>query len=239
MFWKRHYSQLSDAHCHLLDFEELPEVKFPTFCVTTRPEQFCEARNLAKNNSLIKAGLGLFPLYIKDEKADLLAFEKELKQTHLIGEVGLDFTVDEKLCNTQIRVFKRILDLAEDKGHCVLSIHSRRSAEKVMEMISGRKAIFILHWYSGPLDLLDDLDENIFLSLNPAMIKSRIGKKILRSISLDHILLESDAPYVKMNNGEFGSFLTSRVVDSLALIRGIPAEKILEIINRNYKKIFD
>ena len=73
MFWKKHSSQLSDAHCHLLDFEELPEVSIPTICVTTRPEQFCEARKLSKQNSLITAGLGLFPLYIKDE-TDLHSF---------------------------------------------------------------------------------------------------------------------------------------------------------------------
>ncbi|MDD7983845.1 TatD family hydrolase [Lentisphaera marina] len=239
MFWKKHHYLLSDAHCHLLDFEELPEVEFPTFCVTTRPEQFCEARKLAENNPLIKAGLGLFPLYIKDEKADLLAFEKELKNTRFIGEVGLDFTVEENLQNSQIRVFQKILDLTEEKDHCVLSLHSRRSAEKVMEMIKGREATFILHWYSGPLELLDDLSENIFLSLNPAMIKSRTGKKILRSISLENILLESDAPYVKMKNGEYGSFLTSRVVDSLALIRGVSALEILQKINENYHKVFD
>lgn len=238
MFWKKHSSQLSDAHCHLLDYEESPEVSVPTFCVTTRPEQFCEARKLAEQNSLITAGLGLFPLYIKDEIEDLKAFEKQLELTSFIGEVGLDFTVEEDLRSSQIKVFERILDLAEAKGNCVLSLHSRRSAEKVMEMIQSRKAIFILHWYSGPLDLLENLSENIYLSLNPAMIKSRTGKKILRTINLSHVLLESDAPYVKMNDGQYGSQLTSRVVDSLSLIREIPAEEILKKIKENYKKIF-
>jgi len=238
MFWKKHSTQLSDAHCHLLDYEESPEVNVPTFCVTTRPEQFCEARKLAEQNSLITAGLGLFPLYIKDETEDLKAFEKQLELTRFIGEVGLDFTVEEDLRNRQIKVFERILDLAEAKGNCVLSLHSRRSAEKVMEMIKSRKATFVLHWYSGPLELLENLSENIYLSLNPAMIKSRTGKKILRTIKLSHVLLESDAPYVKMNDGQYGYQLTSRVVDSLSLIRGIPAEEILKKIKENYQKIF-
>ncbi|WDE96268.1 TatD family hydrolase [Lentisphaera profundi] len=238
MFWNKNKFLLSDAHCHLLDFEELPEVEIPTFCVTTRPEQFCEARKLAANNSLIRAGLGLFPLYIKDEEEDILAFEKQLKETHFIGEVGLDFTVDENEQEKQIRIFEKILDLAEAKGNCVLSLHSRRSAEQVMKMIKSRKATFILHWYSGPIELLDELSDNIYLSLNPAMIKSRTGKKVLRTIDLQHILLESDAPYVKMNDGQSGSFLSTRLVDTLSILRAKPAAEILKIINKNYNDIF-
>ena len=238
MFWKKNKKFLTDAHCHLLDYENLNDVEFNTFCVTTRPEQFLEARKLQQNNSLIRAGLGLFPLFIKDEKKDLELFEKYFENTNLIGEVGLDFTVEEDLRTSQIRIFKRILDLAESKENCVLSLHSRRSSEKIIEMIKGRKSKFIFHWYSGSINFVKEAQKNIYFSLNPAMVRSRSGKEILRQVSLDQILLESDAPYVKMEQDEYGTELCTRVVEALAQQRGKKMDEILLKSYDNFLKLF-
>ena len=233
MFWQQHKKLLTDAHCHYLDYVELPDKIYPSLCVTTRPEQFDEAQKLALRFPQIRPSLGLFPLSINDLDKDLLAFKSRIEKTRFIGEVGLDFSVDER--EKQIFAFSEILKMT-DKNN-VFSLHSRRSAEQVFEMIEGHPGKFVFHWYSGPIDLMMEASENIYFSLNPAMISSRQGKEIFKKVDISKILLESDAPYVEMQNNK-GTELATRVIDSLSLKRKLSAEDLLKKTQANFEQLF-
>jgi TatD DNase family protein len=56
----------------------------------------------------------------------------------------------------------------------------------------------ILHWYSGPLGLIDDaLQAGLYFSINIAMIRSRKFPGLLRAVPRERLLLETDGPYAK------------------------------------------
>ena len=244
MAWDKAYKYLSDAHCHLLDYEDkylLERVgrdKLDIFLVTTRPEQFDAALEVNKKYSSIRPGLGLFPLYLDQVDKQLEAFEEKLKQTRFIGEVGLDFSVDKQSQKQQIIAFERILELAEQKEDCVISLHSRRSAETVLKLISGVKADFIMHWFSGSTELVKDLPDNIYFSLNPVMIRSRSGKKLIREIDSNQVLLESDGPYVQVDEQPCTPYELKRVVDNLAQLWKSDSESVVKEINARFNRLF-
>jgi len=242
--WGKNYKYLSDAHCHLLDYEDealLDRVgcdKLDVFLVTTRPEQFDAALELNNKYSSIRPGLGLFPLYLDKVDQQLELFEEKLDQTRFIGEVGLDFSVDKEDQKKQVLVLERILELAEQKENCVISLHSRQSAQTVLDMIRGVKADFIMHWFSGSIELITDLPSNIYFSLNPAMIKSRSRKQLIRELNSTQILLESDGPYVQMKGEPCTPYELTRVVNSLAHLWKLDQESVVKEINARFNRLF-
>ena len=244
MVWDKAYKHLSDAHCHLLDYENevlLDRVgrdQLDVFLVTTRPEQFDAALEVHNKYPSIRPGLGLFPLYLDQVDEQLELFEEKLKQTRFIGEVGLDFSVDKEVQKKQIYVLEKILDLAEQKGNCLISLHSRQSAQTVIDMIRGVKADFLMHWFSGSPELIKDLPSNIYFSLNPVMLRSRSGKQIIRELDRDQILLESDGPYLQIDEQACTPYELSRVVDSLANIWKSDPTSVVKEINFRFNRLF-
>lgn len=59
----------------------------------------------------------------------------------------------------------------------------------------------VFHWYSGPLHVLRRaIAQGHFFSINPAMVNSPNGRKIIDVIPPDRVLTESDGPFVKVGN---------------------------------------
>jgi TatD DNase family protein len=58
-----------------------------------------------------------------------------------------------------------------------------------------------MHWYSGPLSLIDDaLSAGMWFSVNPAMARSKKGTALLQRLPPSRILLETDGPYARAAN---------------------------------------
>jgi TatD DNase family protein len=78
-----------------------------------------------------------------------------------IGEIGLDFSYSQKQSeDNQIRVLNELLQAAEKLSLPVI-MHSRRTAPKIMSILSSfnvKKVLF--HWFSGPVELLPKIVEN-------------------------------------------------------------------------------
>ena len=59
----------------------------------------------------------------------------------------------------------------------------------------------VFHWYNGPLHVLcRAIAQGHFFSINPAMVNSPKGRKIIDAIPLDRVLTESDGPFVRVGN---------------------------------------
>ena len=56
----------------------------------------------------------------------------------------------------------------------------------------------ILHWYSGPLKHIDTaLAAGMWFSVNPAMLRSRNGQRIVAALPPQRVVTETDGPYAK------------------------------------------
>lgn len=81
-----------------------------------------------------------------------------------------------------------------------MSIHSRKAESEVLDGLEEEnRSPVVFHWYSGPLDLIDRvLSLGHYFSINPAMINTTHGRKIIDRLPFDRVLTETDGPFVKM-----------------------------------------
>ena len=199
---------LIDSHCHIDQYEEpltiirsLDTTAIVVIAVTTSPSAFIHLRRRFADEGHLRFALGVHPLYAATlVESEWAIFNLCLAETRYVGEVGLDFSPQGISSRAgQERAFRRVLQAVAGRDK-VLSIHSRRAEAPVLELLlefKARPAVF--HWYSGPLGVLDQvLRAGHYCSLNPAMVRSAHGQKVIGCLPKERVLVETDGPYVKI-----------------------------------------
>lgn len=197
-----------DTHCHI-DLYKNPDAildlcenrKIIVLSMTNLPSHFEMGLPFFQSKKFVRISLGMHPLYAKFHENEFEKFEKNLNKTSYIGEIGLDFSnqgINTK--SIQIKSFEKILKLISQKKK-ILSIHSRKAENEVLEYLLKYKIKYaIFHWYSGGINTINEiLEAGFYFSINPAMIKSISGQKIISKIPKDRLLTETDGPFI--NNG--------------------------------------
>jgi TatD DNase family protein len=201
---------LLDTHCHLDLYPDFARVlanieakRVATIAVTNTPSVFRRCVELTADNRFVRVAAGLHPQLVADRSRELPLLFDLVRETTYIGEVGLDFT-DADAANraAQRRVFDQILSACATAGNRVLSVHSRRAAAEVVEMIGdGFRGRVILHWFSGSATVLvKAIAAGCFFSVNPAMLLSEQGRKLIARMPRDRVLTESDGPFVTVSH---------------------------------------
>jgi TatD DNase family protein len=177
-----------DTHCHIDRYPDPPallraaaSLDVMTIAVTDLPSAFQRLDVTLRGTRRLRLALGLHPLRAGAASAmELRLFTRLLPRTSYVGEVGLDFSADGKATRRrQVDVFERLL--AEPALPTkVLSVHTRRAEAESITRLAQVGARAILHWYSGPASPIDDaLSAGMYFSVNPAMLRSRNGQRIL------------------------------------------------------------
>ena len=182
--WKTILPLLHDTHCHVNLYPDPDGVReqiaidcMQVVHVTTSPAEYAECA--AAENSTVALAPGLIPQDIGELAPQLDYFCELIAGARFVGEVGLDYvTEDEGERQLQRRVFERILRCCEDCGDRILTIHSRRAAADVITMLDGFGGTPILHWFSGTQEHVHAAPENVYFSINTAMIASRTTSRI-------------------------------------------------------------
>tara|TARA_R110002020_G_scaffold174401_2_gene365856 strand:- start:269 stop:1006 length:738 start_codon:yes stop_codon:yes gene_type:complete len=235
-----------DTHCHIDMYSNPMEIVneserlgIITIGMTNLPSHFKLGQPHLKGYKKTRLALGMHPLMAESHLEEFPLFYECFNNTSYIGEVGLDFSINGiKTRNQQINSFKKILEAVGNKPK-VLSIHSRRAEKEVLQLLKDyqiRNAIF--HWYSGGLKLIDQIiDSGYFFSVNPAMIQSESGKKIINRIPKEFILTESDGPFIEINKRPVKPSDIGSVLTHLSSIYNCGVSDINNLITSNFKKL--
>ena len=217
---------LFDTHFHLdltSNPSELADIiegrKIYTIAVTNAPSVFPYSYELGKNKKYVRAALGLHPELVYERASEISSFKKYLPLTRYVGEVGLDYSRRNlKSQNKQKEVFQKILTACAESGDKILTIHSRKAEDDVIEMIGNKfPGKIILHWYSGSIQTLKKaLDYGFYFSVNYPMTQSKSGQRILSNIPVNRLLIETDGPFTKMNENIFDPLMVSNILDRLS-----------------------
>ena len=201
-------NNLIDTHLHLdcyrnhsEIYEEINKLKQYTLCVTNLPEVFESCIEMYKETRYIKFAVGYNPQMIISDKFDKASFLRSVYKPKYIGEVGLDFSKQyEEYKSKQIVIFDFICKVAANENK-ILSIHSRKAEKEVLALLKKNKVKYaIIHWYTGNVALVKEfIKEGYYFSINPAMLRSLAGKKIINEIPMERVLVETDGPISKMN----------------------------------------
>lgn len=197
-----------DTHCHLDLFKGIRSsvgkedgLPIKTITVTNTPTLWAPNLKLFGESLNIRIALGLHPELAVQREHEASLFNNLCSEAKYIGEIGLDGTSKEKLVrDTQLKVFKSLLNSIKKSDPKVLTVHSRGAArETIDELMTALKCTqhqVILHWYSGSSrDLKSAVERGFFFSINHKMLASKNGLNIISEIPHDKVLTETDAPF--------------------------------------------
>ena len=169
--------------------------------------------------------VGIHPWMAEKEAFDEAIFDNAVA----IGEIGLDFAYDVNR-DTQERVFRAQLAQAEKRNLPVI-MHCVRAFEPIMKILAEyRLRAVIFHGFIGSVQQAKrTIDAGYYLSFGPNAFRSPKTIVALQSTPDDRLFAETD------DSGEAIENVYSRIAQT----RGISVEKLREIIENNYNKIFN
>ncbi|QFT87676.1 putative deoxyribonuclease YcfH [Bacillus sp. THAF10] len=201
-------SNLSDMHIHIDYFKNYNQMynsfernKIYALFVTNLPEIFQKCIREFPDSKYVKLGLGYNPQLVEMYKFNQKLFEVMLPFTKYIGEVGLDYS--KEFVHTkreQQKAFDYICSQSA-KTKRIMSIHSRGAEADVLAMLRDNKVDYaVFHWFSGNKEIVYKIiEQGYYLSVNYSMLDSKKGFDIIKSIPIDRLLIETDAPFGKTN----------------------------------------
>ncbi len=192
--------------------------------------------------------MGLHPTHVKENyKEELKHVELMLSKRHFyaIGEIGIDLYWDKTYLNEQQEAFKFQIHLAKKYGLPIV-IHCRDSFDEIFEVLEDEKAedLFgIFHCFTGTEEQAKRaLSYNMKLGIG-GVVTFKNGKidTFLNKIDLNHIVLETDSPYlapVPYRGKRNESVYLLQVLKKLSLIYDLDEKVIANITTQNSKEVF-
>jgi TatD DNase family protein len=193
--------------------------------------------------------IGLHPTSVTEDYLSQLDALERLFPEHkflAIGEIGIDLYWDKTFLKEQIIALRRQINFAIDKGLPVV-IHSRDSFPEVfsvLEEFRGKELKGVLHAFTGTTD---DAGKAVNLGFKLGIggivtFKNSGLDKVVREIGLEHLLLETDSPYLapvphrgKRNESSYLCVINKK----LAEIFGISESKSADITYANSIELFN
>ncbi|MDD3368603.1 MAG: TatD family hydrolase [Lachnospiraceae bacterium] len=204
---------------------------------------------LAETHENIYGALGVHP----SETADLteqdmnwIRENSKHRKIKAIGEIGLDYYWPEPDREIQKQWFIRQLNLAREVEKPVI-IHSRDAAQDTFSIMKEARAEEIggvVHCYSYSVEMAREyLNMDFYFGIGGVLTfkNAQKLKDVAAYVPIDKIVLETDSPYLapvpnrgSRNNSENLIY----VAQTLAQIKGIPYDEIVEITNRNANRLY-
>jgi len=200
---------------------------------------------LAKSYEFISATLGFSPNSIdgkKDPEIQMLLdqIEENASQAVGIGEAGLDYyhTKDAPTRERQAEIFKRVIAIAESFG-LPLVIHSRDAEQPALDMVKHLDKV-VFHCYSGTLPTMKEAqDRGYYISLATNVCRSGHHQILARNVSLDHLLVETDSPFLSPRKGRNEPANVLDSVRLIARIKGLEPQEVAAQTATNTKRIYN
>ncbi|HEV7620443.1 MAG TPA: TatD family hydrolase [Flavisolibacter sp.] len=202
---------------------------------------------LAKNSNNCFSMMGLHPCSVKEDYLKELEIVKDYlaKMKFIaVGEIGLDFYWDKTYSREQYLAFKQQIEWALEYN-LPISIHSRNATDECIEVVKAYPGIRgVFHCFSGTYEQAREVQDIGFLMGIGGVVtfKNSGLDKVLEKTGMEHIILETDAPYLapvpfrgKRNEPSYLSY----VVSKLAGIYNTTEEKVVEMTTNNAMQLFN
>ena len=211
---------------------DVQRIVLPDIDQTTRPAMLRLAKQYPETMLLL---LGVHPTSVNSTfKEEMQAFEKLLGKfpIHGIGECGIDLYWDKTYFKEQQQVFERQLHVAREMDIPVI-IHSRESLSEIFAILKRQHYNMkgILHCFPGNTeDARRAIDLGFLLGIGGVVtFKKSLMADVVREIGTDHLVLETDAPYLtpvphrgKRNESSYIQCIAAKIAE----IVGVETKKI-------------
>lgn len=251
---------LTDTHCHLYSEEFKVDIEEVIKNATIEGvQQFylpgIDSTAIESMLALEKkfpgkciAMIGLHPCYVKDNYNEELEIVRDWliqREFAAIGEIGLDFYWDKTFLIQQYQAFRTQIEWAIEYKRPIV-IHTRNAMQETINLVKEYKSKGlggIFHCFSGSYESAKEIiDAGFYLGIGGVVTYKNAGlAEVLTKIDLEHLVLETDAPYLtpvpfrgKRNESSYLKYIAAKI----AAIKQVPVEEVASITTANAEKIF-
>ena len=193
--------------------------------------------------------MGLHPCYVKADYKDVLQkMEAFLYKRAFcaVGEIGMDLYWDKSFKKQQEEAFYIQAEWAINRSLPIV-IHSREATEELIGMIKNvndARLHGIFHCFGGSLEEAQQIiDLGFLLGIGGILTFKKSGlDKTLMHVPLEHLVLETDSPYLaptpyrgKRNESSYIPLIAKKLSD----LKGISLEEVATITTNNAWRIFN
>jgi len=193
--------------------------------------------------------MGLHPTSVNDNyKNELKQVEQHLAQGSLfygIGEIGIDLYWDKTYFKEQQAVFITQVNWAKELKLPII-IHTRESFNEtfqLLEPLADGELTGVFHCFGGSVEQAQSITKLGFkLGIGGVLTFKNSGlPDVLKQISPEHLVLETDSPYlppVPFRGKRNESSYLPLVAEKLAQVYQTSVEQIAEITTKNATSLF-
>ena len=232
-------------------------------CIGTSDENSRQAIEFAQNHDGIYASAGVHPHEAGSglgQLAEIIRFATRedfsinspavpIHKLVAIGEIGLDYHYDNSARDVQIQVLVAQIELAVQHDLPII-FHVREAFDDFWPIFDkfiteGKQIRGVLHSFTDTqANANEAIKRGLFIGINgySTFTKDESQKAMFASLSLDNILLETDAPYLtpgpfrgKVNEPAF----VRQIAQFHAAIRQISIDEVATITTANARKLFN
>lgn len=217
--------------------------------IGTTIESSRDAVMLAEKHDFIYAAVGIHPHEVKDilhPAYEILRRLAKHKKVVAYGEVGLDYYYEHSPRSDQKRKFRDMLREARELDLPVI-IHDRDAHEDTLRILSEEWSPDlggVMHCFSGDLEMAGKVIEMGF-SLSVAgpvtFPKAESLREVVRQIPIEHILIETDSPYLApqpMRGKRNEPAYVRHAAEAIAKIKGLSFDDVSRITSFNAMQLF-
>ncbi|GAC1307660.1 MAG: TatD family hydrolase [Mucilaginibacter sp.] len=251
---------LTDTHTHLYyETDDIKRVELIERCkensVTRLFLPNVDTSSLPLVSSLVQSFpnmcypmLGLHPCSVKADWQEELAVITAAVSNHkavAIGEIGIDLYWDKTLLKEQAVAFRQQIAWAKSLKLPIV-IHCRDAFNEVFEVLESEKDEHlrgIFHCFTGTLEQANKvIDLDFYLGIGGVVTYKNAGlDKIVTEIGLEHIVLETDSPYLtpvphrgKPNESSYLLYIAQKVAE----LHQTDLETVANVTTENSKLAF-
>ena len=240
-------SHLIDCHSHINEFDiteiqnilnrSLQSEVSKIIIAGTTLEISKQCAYMTKTFDQLFCGIGIHPMDIESpvtEKtvSELAEITNSNKKVIVVSEIGLDFMDGMPDREWQYNAFRLQIRMAKTLKLPII-FHSREADNETLRILRDEQAFEVggaMHYFQGDESLAKKvIDMGFFISLARPLTRLEKLQKVVSTISLDHLLLESDsAPQPFKSKRE--NWTEPRHVKDIAI-------KISELHNVDYDEV--
>lgn len=192
--------------------------------------------------------MGLHPCSVKDNYTEELSIAEEWltkRKFAAIGEIGLDFYWDTTYKEQQEAAFAIQMQWSIDFDLPIV-IHTRNAMAETIVAVKpfaekGVRGIF--HCFGGSVEEAREIiGMGFYLGIGGVVTYPKAGlAETLQHIGLEHLVLETDAPYltpVPFRGKRNESSYLSHIMDRISEAKKVTKEEVATITTQNAEKIF-
>jgi len=203
---------------------------------------------VALDPELFRPMMGVHPCHVKEDfREELAHVEVELATGRYIavGEIGIDLYWEKAFLSQQIEAFELQMRWAKNLNLPV-AIHCRDAFEEIFTSLEREQdgtLQGVLHCFTGnESQARRCIDLGMHLGIGGVVTFKNGGvAEAVANIPMEHLLLETDAPYLAPNphRGKRNETAYVRLVaEKLAEVKQLPMEEVIRITSENAVRLF-